>query len=61
MDRLMDRLRKYPCDNHPDRQEWIICDRKNQKLHLCYECFKELSEREKDERKQDNVKKYNQN
>lgn len=42
MDRLMDRLTKHPCDNHPDRQEWVICDRQSQKLHLCYECYKEL-------------------
>lgn len=50
----MSRLRKYPCDNHPDRQEWIICERQSKRMHLCYECYQELGKKELDERKKSN-------
>jgi hypothetical protein len=41
---------KYPCDNHKDRQEWIICDRQDKRMHLCYECYQELKKKEHGER-----------
>jgi Zn-finger protein len=42
---------EYHCENHRDRQEWVVAERDGRELHLCQECYLDLIRRDNDRNK----------